>query len=247
MKLCATCQKSLKDQAEICPRCYMKAGPYDSLGYPPEYRHHHRWTIFPSIPKTHWWASELVQGLSGVEGKLGSVVSSGSGIVAIGPKQLDLGIGFYEFHCLLTVDNVPAREVEIGALRVLGDNNTVITPTARRIKGADFDVESREARLAIEFQMELPGEDIRCEFRSNDRGQGVGLGLSWIRLVPRFGWRWSQWNGKSFECEPKAVISASGLGITLKPYLDNDDPEFWGPYIYLPSGFYQLKASISAA
>src|SRR5690242_10052031 len=132
MKLCPTCQNSLEDHTEICPRCHMQAGPYDSHGYPAEYRHHHRWTLFPYIPKTHWWGSELDQGSSGAEGKIGSVVSCGSGIVAIGPKQLDLDIGFYEFHCLLTIDNVPAREVEIGTLRVL-DNDTVITPTTRRI------------------------------------------------------------------------------------------------------------------
>jgi len=246
MKLCATCQKSLEDQTEICPRCQMKTGPYDLLDYSPWYRHHHRWTLFPPVPKTHWWGIELTQGPAGERGEHGSVASKGTGVVAIGPKQLDLGTGFYEFHCLLSVNSVPAREVEIGILRVLGDNNTLITPSPRRIKGVDFDTESREARIAIEFQIELSKEAICCEFRSNERGQEVGLGLAWIRLVPRFGWRWNRWDGKSFECEPKAVVRASSLGVTLKPHPDNDDPEFWGPYIYLPSGFYQLKSSISA-
>jgi len=187
-----------------------------------------------------------VQGPAGKWRELSSVVSKGTGVVAIGPEQLELGTGFYEFHCLLSVDSIPGREVEIGSLRVLENNNIPITPSSRRIKGADFDVETKEACIAIEFQLERPSENIRCEFRTNDRGSGAGLGLSWIRLVPRFGWRWSRWDSKSFECEPKAVVSASDLGITLKPYLDNDDPEFWGPYIYLPSGFYQLEASISA-
>ena len=246
MKLCATCQKPLEDQTEICPRCHMQISPYDSFAYPSEYRHCHRWTLFPSIPKTHWWGAELVQGPAGKWRELSSVVSKGTGVVAIGPEQLELGTGFYEFHCLLSVDSIPGREVEIGSLRVLENNNIPITPSSRRIKGADFDVETKEACIAIEFQLERPSENIRCEFRTNDRGSGAGLGLSWIRLVPRFGWRWSRWDSKSFECEPKAVVSASDLGITLKPYLDNDDPEFWGPYIYLPSGFYQLEASISA-
>lgn len=246
MRICGTCHKPLDDQIEICSHCQMNASPYDSPLYPKEYRHYHQWTLFPSIPKTHWWGSELAVGPSGTMREVGSILAKSSGIVAIGPQQLNLGTGFYEFHGFFKIDSIPGREVEVGTFRVLGDNDMVLAPILRRIKGADFDVRSKEAHVSIEFQVNLPSENIRCELKSNDKGQRLGFSLTWVRLVPKSGWRWNRWDGKSFEYDPKAAVRKSDVEVTLKPYLENDGPEVWGPYIYLSSGFYQLNASISA-
>ena len=121
MKICATCEKPLEDQAEKCSRCGMNAGPYSLSSSPQEYRHHPRWTLFPPIPKTQWWGTELKLGRAGRPGTLGSVVSNGADVIASGPDELDLDIGCYEFHCLLTVENLPGREEVIGRIRVLGN------------------------------------------------------------------------------------------------------------------------------
>src|SRR5437762_1594031 len=99
MKICATCQQSLTDQTEICPQCSMKAGPYPSYKWSSDYSHNPRWTLFPSVPKTQWWGTELKQGSAFKQGECESCVSSGPGVFAIGPV-LNLGVGLYEFHCL---------------------------------------------------------------------------------------------------------------------------------------------------
>ena len=237
MKICATCQKPVADQNRTCTYCQMQMGPYGIQYYGKEYLSNPRWTLFPPVPKTHWWGIEFDSNSTVLRRELGSVVSNGAGKFASGP-ELKLGIGLYEFRCLLSVDRIPrGRQIPLGVVRVLRGDSII---AERLLKGEDFEAGSKEASINVGFKLENSGEDVRCEFSNNGI---VSLGLIWVRLVPRFGW---QWEGKNLNYDEKALVSVNDQGVTLKPYLDNDDPELWGPYIYLPSGFYQLLVCVSA-
>src|SRR5438876_957682 len=138
MKICGTCQAAVEDQAEICPRCGMKMGPYEVPDYSKEhYVSFLRWTLFPPIPKTHWWGTELTSAPLSQQVEHGPLTSSSFGVFAKGPTPgLNLGIGLYEFHCLLLVGEVPRDEqTSIATIRVLR-NDVVIAE--RWVKGEDF-------------------------------------------------------------------------------------------------------------
>ena len=110
----------------------------------------------------------------------------------------------------------------------------------RLLKGKDFQTANEEFCITVEFQLDTPDKDIICKFSSTGI---VSLRLVWMRLVPRFGWKW-----EAKKLGHNENVPTSRQGIILEANPDDGDPQFpllWGPYIFLSSGFYKLTASVS--
>lgn len=198
--------------------------------------------LFPPIPKTHWWGTELDKGPASKSEESEIPISSGTGRFAIGPTNpppLDLGMGVYEFRSFLWLSRIPKVKGKLGVMRVLSEGKEV---EKRPLEVADFNKESGEAEVALEFKLEKPCKNIQCEFIC-DRAN-VSISLIWLRLIPRFGWKWNKWDHKSLYFHGK--VSDDQKAVTLKAHPEDKRVELYGPYIDLPSGYYKLTALVSA-